>query len=111
MPTASLPIQTRENTRDTSASRLARSLTSTAIHFQQSTTTQRRQNTRSYLFVLKRRSPLKGLRSAVNYLTRSVNQKSRACGLSHATPCTALIPMSSFLDLEKILYHTAVYTY
>ncbi|GIY94041.1 hypothetical protein CEXT_29371 [Caerostris extrusa] len=28
-----------------------------------------------------------------------------------ATPCTALIPMSSFLDLEKILYHTAVYTY
>ncbi|GIY33930.1 hypothetical protein CEXT_811361, partial [Caerostris extrusa] len=64
MPTASLPIQTRENTRDTSASRLARSLTSTAIHFQQSTTTQRRQNTRSYLFVLKTSFPTQGLRSA-----------------------------------------------
>ncbi|GIY12408.1 hypothetical protein CDAR_531601 [Caerostris darwini] len=51
----------RVNHRNTSASRLARSLTSTAIRFQQSTTTQRRQNTRSYLFVLQTLFPTQGI--------------------------------------------------
>ncbi|GIY54516.1 hypothetical protein CEXT_675351 [Caerostris extrusa] len=82
------------------------SLTSTALFIFSSRPPKEEDKTRGPLRI-KNVVPHSGLRSAVNYLTRSVNQKSRA--FTCHTP--RLLYRCRHFGLRKILYHTAVYTY